>query len=139
MHNSVIEGYYKVIGDTRFIPIVEHKDDEIQWACSTSIYTDTGEPENIKESMKRPNVHLWIMSAISEVNDFFPREAWIPTKRNIVKAKVRKLVPVKWLFTSKEEADGLIRLKPRNIIKGYMQVPGVDFTESFSPVASYTS
>ena len=26
-----------------------------------------------------------------------------------------------------------------NVVKGCMQVPGVDFIESFSPVASYTS
>ena len=42
MHEPVIEGKYKVTGDTRVIPIVEHKDDEIQWAFSTSISTDAG-------------------------------------------------------------------------------------------------
>ena len=67
------------------------------------------------------------------------RKAWIPTKRSVVKAKGRKPVPVKWLFKSKEEAYGLICLKSINVVKGYMQVLGVDFTESFSPVASDTS
>ena len=42
MHEPFIEGKYKVTGYTRVIPIVEHKDDEIQWACSTSISTDAG-------------------------------------------------------------------------------------------------
>ena len=58
MHDLVIEGNYKVTGDTRFITIVEHEDDKIQWACSTSIYTDAGEPETLKEAMTRPNGHL---------------------------------------------------------------------------------
>ena len=40
--NPVIEGSYKVTGDTRFIPIVKHKDDEIQLAYSMSIYMDAG-------------------------------------------------------------------------------------------------
>ena len=30
-------------------------------------------------------------------------------------------------------------MKPRNLVNGYTQVPGVDFTESLSPVASETS
>ena len=30
-------------------------------------------------------------------------------------------------------------MKTRNVGKGCMKVPGVDFTESLSPVASYTS
>ena len=75
------------------------------------------------------------MSAISYVNKFLSRKAWIPTKISVTKAKGRNPVPVKWVLKSKEQADGLIRLKSRNVVKGYMQVPGVDFTESFYPVA----
>ena len=60
-------------------------------------------------------------------------------KIRIVKAKVRNPVPVKLVFKSREESDGLIFLKSRNIVKGYMQVPGVDSIESISPVTSDTS
>ena len=35
MHNPVIKRNYKVTGDTRVIPTMEHKYDKIQWACST--------------------------------------------------------------------------------------------------------
>ena len=73
------------------------------------------------------------------MNNFLSIKAWIPTKRIIVKAKERNPVPVKWVFKSKEEADGLIRLKLRYVVKGYMPFLGVDFTDSFSPVASETS
>ena len=55
IHKLVIEGNYKVMGDTRVIPIVEHKDEEIQWDCSTSISTDTGEADTLKEVMTSPN------------------------------------------------------------------------------------
>ena len=57
MNDPVTEGNYKVTGDTRLIPIVEHEVDEIQWACSTYIYTDSGEPETLKKAMTRPNGH----------------------------------------------------------------------------------
>ena len=68
----------------------------------------------------RPNEYLWKMSAISEVNNFLSIKAWIPTKRSVVKSKIREPIPVKWVFKSKEKADGLIRLKSINLVKGYM-------------------
>ena len=35
-----------------------------------------------------------------------------------------------------DEIDGCIRFKSRCVTLGYMMVPGVDFTERFSPVAT---
>ena len=46
-------------------------------------------------------------------------KAWTLIKRSKVKRKGRKPVPMKWVFNSKEETDRLIRLKSRNIVKGY--------------------
>ena len=48
-------------------------------------------------------------------------------------------MPVKWVFTTKLESEGLERLKSRIVTNGYLQVPGVDYTERFSPVATDTS
>ena len=39
----------------------------------------------------------------------------------------------------KPETKGLERLKSRIVTKGYLQVPGVDYMERFSPVATDTS
>ena len=58
IHDPAIEGNYKVTRDTSVTTIIDHEDEKIQWACSTSIYTDDGEPETLKEAMTRPNGHL---------------------------------------------------------------------------------
>ena len=79
------------------------------------------------------------MFAILEVNNFLSRKAWVPTEKSNVKDKGRKPIPIKWVFKSKEEAANLIGIKSRNAVKGYMQVPGVDFIDSLSPVVSDTS
>ena len=68
------------------------------------------------------------MYAISEVNFFLSRKAWILTNIRVVKAKGRNKTFIKWVFNIKEDADGLICMKSRNLVKGYMQVPGVDLT-----------
>ena len=71
IQETVIEENYKVTGDTRVITVVEHEDEQIQWARSTSISMDAEEPETLKEAMMTPNGNLWKMSAISEVNFFY--------------------------------------------------------------------
>ena len=84
MHKPVIEENHKVMGDTKVILIVEHKDGKLQWSWSTSNYADAGEPETLNEAMTSQNVHIWKMSAISKVKLFLSRKAWIPTKKAVV-------------------------------------------------------
>ena len=68
--------------------------------------------------------------------NFINRDAWKKIERTLVSKLGRKPVPVKWIFKIKEEHHGGLRYKSRIVVKGYMQIPGVDFTESFSPVAT---
>lgn len=46
----------------------------------------------------------------------------------------KRIIGVKKIFKIKDEQHGK-RYKSRDVIKGFMQVPGVDFTEYFAPVA----
>ena len=40
------------------------------------------------------------------------------------------------MFKKKAETDGSVQYKAHVVVKGYMQIPGVDFTDSFAPVAT---
>jgi Reverse transcriptase (RNA-dependent DNA polymerase) len=48
----------------------------------------------------------------------------------------RKLMTTKWIFKEKINPDGTIKYKARCASRGFMQIHGVDYTESFAPVAS---
>ena len=45
------------------------------------------------------------------------------------------MIPTKLIFEKKDEIDGSVRFKSRNVTLGFMIVLCVDLTERFSPVA----
>jgi len=100
----------------------------------TCIQSDPGEPTNWKDALNGPEREWWLKSVTSEFNNFISRGGWKFVPLNEV--GTRKLVPTKLVFKKKDEIDGSIRYKTRNVTLGFMMVPGVDFTERFSPVAT---
>ncbi|XP_057467102.1 uncharacterized mitochondrial protein AtMg00820-like [Actinidia eriantha] len=88
----------------------------------------TLEPQGFKSATKNP---AWLAAMDDEIQALHDNCTWDlvprPPKMNIVGSK--------WVFRVKYLSDGSIdRLKARLIAKGYTQLPGLDYTNTFSPV-----
>jgi hypothetical protein len=58
----------------------------------------------------------------------------------VPRPKSKDVVSSKWLFKTKHAVDGSIeKYKARFVARGFSQKEGIDYEETFSPVARYTS
>jgi hypothetical protein len=104
----------------------------------TSVVSDPGEPKQYKDAVKQgPEKEYWANSIKDKIMNFTKRQVWRKFPRSQLNG--RKPLKSRWVFKKKIEPDNTIRYKARVVVKGYNQIPGVDFTESFSPVATDTT
>lgn len=62
------------------------------------------------------------------------------TWEEVKESRNYNIVDCRWVFVKKHDAKGaLIRYKARLVARGFTQIPGVDFDETFAPVARYES
>nr|GEV51314.1 retrovirus-related Pol polyprotein from transposon TNT 1-94 [Tanacetum cinerariifolium] len=86
-------------------------------------------PKNVKEAMTDP---AWIESMQEELLQLKRLDVWVlvPASDNITP------LILKWLFKNKHDEEKMvIQNKSRLVVRGYRQEEGIDFEESFAPVA----
>jgi hypothetical protein len=102
---------------------------EVHFVFNAALMSDPGTPATIEEALAGPEKVPWLKSIMEEINNK-------PVSWKEVMLKKRKIIPQKWVFKKKAEQDRTILYKSRSVMKGFLQIPGVGFTESFSPVAN---
>jgi Reverse transcriptase (RNA-dependent DNA polymerase) len=101
------------------------------------VTSDPGVPQTFDEAFVGPNKEFWRPAIYKELMSFISRKVFkTRNKQQIIQQLKRKLMTTKWIFKEKINPDGTIKYKARCVSRGFMQIPGVDYTESFAPVAS---
>ncbi|KAI5344111.1 hypothetical protein L3X38_011988 [Prunus dulcis] len=98
---------------------------EIYEKCNMCII----EPESFEEAAKDDS---WKKAMEAEITMIEKNNTWELVNRPFDKP----IIGVKWIYKTKLNLDGSVQKnKARLVAKGYSQKPGIDFNETFAPVA----
>jgi hypothetical protein len=92
--------------------------------CEHYSFVSSIEPFRVEESLQDPD---WVFAMLDELNNFKRNEVW-----RLVPRPKQNIVGTKWVFHNKQdEYEVVTRNKARLMAKGYAQVVGLDFVETF--------
>ncbi|GJU46797.1 retrovirus-related pol polyprotein from transposon TNT 1-94 [Tanacetum coccineum] len=90
-------------------------------------------PKNVNEALGDES---WIVAMQEELNQFVANDVWelVPQPRNMT------IIGTKWVFRNKLDENGIVsRNKARLVAQGYNQQEGIDYDETYAPVARLES
>ncbi|GJZ06637.1 retrovirus-related pol polyprotein from transposon TNT 1-94 [Tanacetum coccineum] len=118
-----------VIGDPfRFVSTRKQLQTDAIW-CYFDAFLTSVEPKNFKQAMMEPS---WIDAIQEEIHEFKRLQVWelVPCLDKVM------LIKLKWIYKVKTDEFGrVLKNKARLVAQGFKQEEGINFEESFAPVA----
>ncbi|GJT21243.1 retrovirus-related pol polyprotein from transposon TNT 1-94 [Tanacetum coccineum] len=118
-----------IIGNLNQRTLRSQAQDKINFFC----FLSTIDPNNINEVLKDES---WVVAMQEELNQFVANDVWelIPNPKNMT------IIGTKWIYRNKLDENGVVsRNKARLVAQGYNQQEGIDYDETYAPVARLES
>ena len=88
------------------------------------------EPKKVWEALEDSD---WLEAMHKELNNFERNKVWKLVEKP---TDCRNIIGTKWIFKNKQDEHGIIvRNKARLVAQGFSQIEGVDYGETYAPVA----
>lgn len=101
--------------------------------CNFNAFISQIEPKNFKEAEFDES---WLLAMQEEINQFVRNDVWELVPRPLHQS----VIGTKWVYRNKVDEHGVIvRNKARLVAQGYNQEEGIDYEETFAPVARLES
>jgi hypothetical protein len=102
----------------------------------TTTVTIDDDLKTVAEACARPDWPQWQAAMQVKYNQYATLGTWQLTELPCN----WKAIPSKWVFKLKRDANGkVIKHKAQLIIKGFLQIPGIDFIKTFAPMVCLKS
>ena len=139
---AATEGDTEVEGENSaalLLAILEDEDDTAELSVALAEFTSESEalePTSLADAMRRPDWPQWEAGILEELATLRTAGTWEladpPAGVNVVGSK--------WVFRAKKDAAGnIVRYKARLVAQGFSQIPGVDYFDTYAPVANLAS
>src|SRR5215216_7634384 len=121
----------KVVGDLRRRVSTRR---ELASFCDHQAHISMVEPKKVFDALEDPD---WVVAMHEELNNFKRNKVW----KLVEKPKdCRNVIGTKWIFKNKQDEHGIIvRNKARLVAQGFSQIEGIDYGETYAPVARLES
>jgi hypothetical protein len=92
------------------------------------------EPKKVFEALQDPD---WLHAMHEELKNFKHNNVWVLVEKP---RECHNVIGTKWIFKNKQDEHGIVaRNKARLVAQGFSQVEGIDFGETYAPVARLES
>jgi transposase InsO family protein len=103
---------------------------------ASAIQDADGDPKSLTEALRRSDWPLWKAAMDKEIDTLERAGTW----STITRPAGKNIVGSKWVFRIKRKSDGTVdKYKARLVARGFTQVYGVDYFDTYSPVAKMAS
>lgn len=109
---------------------------DMDFPSRTAFIAQVADPVSVKDALTGVEADKWRAAMDAEMQSLHANKTWILVNR----PSHKRPITCKWILRRKYNADGSIsRYKARLVASGFSQIPGVDYTETFSPIVKITS